>query len=209
MLLLWLALATASVGAATAEAGVDGAVSPTRAGGGEKTEACVTGEFGSRTLRLGDCGRDVKVLHWILRAIDFDVSLDERFAGRTEDAVRSFERQKSLGVDGVVEDETRHGLVTSLRRDQASWYGPGFWGNKTACGQTFKRDTLGVAHRRLPCGTKVVIGRKGKWVRTKVIDRGPFAKRGYTRDWDLSQRTARRIGLDEVGVGRVRVGVVG
>src|SRR3954467_707033 len=37
----------------------------------------------------------------------------------------------------------------------ASWYGPGLWGRKTACGATLQRNTLGVAHKTLPCGTAV------------------------------------------------------
>ena len=93
-----------------------------------------------------------------------------------------------------------------MPKDRASWYGPGFFGNKTACGQTLKTDTIGVAHRSLPCGTKVVLGYKGKWVRARVIDRGPFVKRGYTRDWDLTARTARKLRFE--GVDRLRAGVI-
>ena len=35
----------------------------------------------------------------------------------------------------------------------ASYYGPGFYGNRTACGQTMSTTLQGVAHRTLPCGT--------------------------------------------------------
>ena len=37
----------------------------------------------------------------------------------------------------------------------ASWYGPGLYGRQTACGQTLRATTIGVAHRSLPCGTPV------------------------------------------------------
>ncbi|MGH2950388.1 MAG: septal ring lytic transglycosylase RlpA family protein, partial [Solirubrobacteraceae bacterium] len=37
----------------------------------------------------------------------------------------------------------------------ASWYGPGFYGNRTACGQLYTPEIVGVAHRTLPCGTLI------------------------------------------------------
>ena len=76
----------------------------------------------------------------------------------------------------------------------ATWYGPGLWGNQTACGQTLKRKTVGVAHRKLPCGTEVTIVYKGASLTTEVIDRGPFAN---DADWDLTQAAARRLDFTE------------
>src|SRR6266511_113528 len=37
----------------------------------------------------------------------------------------------------------------------ASYFGPGLFGNRTACGQTLTTALQGVAHRTLPCGTPV------------------------------------------------------
>jgi rare lipoprotein A len=86
---------------------------------------------------------------------------------------------------------------------KASWYGPGFFGNQTACGQTLRRKTVGVAHRTLPCGTKLVMAYRGRFVRTRVIDRGPFVKqRRYERDWDLTQALAQKLRFE--GVDRVK-----
>ena len=82
----------------------------------------------------------------------------------------------------------------------ATWYGPGFWGKQTACGTTLTPTTLGVAHRRLPCGTQVTFSNAGRSVTATVIDRGPFAK-GFT--WDLTKKTAKRIGFLEVGSGPI------
>ena len=42
-----------------------------------------------------------------------------------------------------------------------SWYGPGLYGNGTACGQKLTKDLVGVAHRTLPCGTLVTFRYKG------------------------------------------------
>ena len=64
-----------------------------------------------------------------------------------------------------------------------SWYGPGFYGNGTACGQTLTRTLVGVAHRTLPCGTLVTFRYKGVTLTVPVIDRGPYVS---GRTWDLS-----------------------
>lgn len=83
----------------------------------------------------------------------------------------------------------------------ATWYGPGFYGNRTACGQTLTTETLGVAHRWLPCGTKVSVLFEGRTIAVPVIDRGPYSH----ADWDLTQETAERLGFsgtDTIGVVR-------
>jgi hypothetical protein len=82
--------------------------------------------------------------------------------------------------------------VTVYRRVTATWYGPGFYGNRTACGQRLTTRTQGVAHRTLPCGTRVAIRVKGRSAVVPVIDRGPYAH-GVT--YDLTGATARRLGV--------------
>jgi rare lipoprotein A (peptidoglycan hydrolase) len=74
----------------------------------------------------------------------------------------------------------------------ATWYGPGFFGRRTACGQVLRRSTQGVAHRRLPCGTQVTIYYRGHLKTVPVIDRGPYA---HGAAWDLTQATARELGV--------------
>ena len=83
---------------------------------------------------------------------------------------------------------------------KATWYGPGFWGKSTACGATLTPTTLGVAHRKLPCGTQVTFSYGDRSVTATVIDRGPFRK-GYA--WDLTKKTAKRVGFLAVGSGRI------
>jgi hypothetical protein len=83
--------------------------------------------------------------------------------------------------------------VIVYRMAVATIYGPGFWGSRTACGQILHRNTLGVAHRTLPCGTKVSIYYAGRTIEVPVIDRGPYANGA---DWDLTQATARALGMD-------------
>ena len=70
-------------------------------------------------------------------------------------------------------------VVEMWKRDpNISWYGPGFYGNAGACGMLgsagLTPDTIGVAHRTLPCGTKVTFKWNGKIVVARVIDRGPY-----------------------------------
>lgn len=81
--------------------------------------------------------------------------------------------------------------ITVYEPDLATWYGPGLYGNRTACGQRLGYDTLGVAHRSLPCGTKVNILYEGRTITVPVIDRGPYS----SADWDLTEETANRLGF--------------
>jgi hypothetical protein len=67
-----------------------------------------------------------------------------------------------------------------------SWYGPGFYGHNGACGMMpggMTADTVGVAHRTLPCGTRVTFRYNGRTVTTMVIDRGPYVS---GRIWDMT-----------------------
>lgn len=83
-------------------------------------------------------------------------------------------------------------VVRVYKRAKASWYGPGFYGKRTACGQRLNRATTGVANRRLACGTQIAISYGGKSAVVSVIDRGPFA-RGI--QWDLTSATAKKLGI--------------
>ena len=209
-LALWavvLALVAMVAAAASAEAGSSGGVGGS--GGGTTTApagtpGCPVHQFGRRTLRIGDCGGDVQTLNWILKSADYRAApLADRFESPTERAVRSFQSDAGLGVSGIVNAGTSSALVQGMRSQRATWYGPGFFGNRTACGQRLTRRTFGVAHRKLPCGSKVVLRYRGAYVRTTVIDRGPFANRAK---WDLTQPTARALGFaysDEVRVAAI------
>ena len=78
----------------------------------------------------------------------------------------------------------------------ASWYGPGFFGGRTACGQTFSEDVVGVAHRTLPCGTFVQItSPAGITITAPVIDRGPFVA---GRSLDLSSALKRALSCSDL-----------
>lgn len=78
----------------------------------------------------------------------------------------------------------------------APWYGYGFYGNRTACGQRLTRTLVGVAHRTLPCGTRVQMVWKGRSIITKVVDRGPWPKKSLYDDmpFDLTAGAAKALG---------------
>jgi rare lipoprotein A (peptidoglycan hydrolase) len=96
------------------------------------------------------------------------------------------------------------GVVFSspMRTAGATWYGPGLYGNGTACGETLRPNTVGVAHRTLPCGTTIKFTYHGHTLVTKVIDRGPYTK---GNDFDLTNGARKALGFE--GVGRVHYAV--
>lgn len=85
------------------------------------------------------------------------------------------------------------------RTAYVSWYGPGLYGNPQACGGRLYTWTVGVAHKSLPCGSRVTICYRRCGTFT-VIDRGPFVA---GREFDLTAPARDRIGMPG-GVVRVR-----
>ena len=85
----------------------------------------------------------------------------------------------------------------------ASWYGPGFYGNKTACGQTYTPELLGVAHLTLPCGTRLVLTYGSRSITVTVIDRGPYVG---GRAIDLSNATRLALGCADLCTLRMQIG---
>jgi rare lipoprotein A len=90
------------------------------------------------------------------------------------------------GPDGT----RRIGRLNVYRNALASWYGPGLYGGHLSCGGTLDAGDLGVAHKSLPCGTKVTLRHHGRVVRVPVIDRGPYVA---GREYDLTEATANRL----------------
>jgi rare lipoprotein A len=83
--------------------------------------------------------------------------------------------------------------VISYRPSIATLFGPGLYGNHTACGALLRKPTLGVANRKLPCGTQVAVYYRGRTVVVPVIDRGPYANNA---NWDLTMATGRALGMN-------------
>ncbi len=95
-----------------------------------------------------------------------------------------------------------------VERGIASWYGPGFHGNRTANGESYDMHKLTAAHRTLPLGSIAVVRSltSGRQVTVRINDRGPFSK---GRVLDLSLAGARVLGMTENGTDQVELRVVG
>jgi rare lipoprotein A len=100
------------------------------------------------------------------------------------------------------------GSVRSVLRGWASWYGPGFQGQRTASGEPFNPRALTAAHRTLPFGTRVRVTnlRNGQTVVVRINDRGPHVP---GREIDLSAGAAQALGLLPMGAAPVRLEVLG
>ncbi|MBD1866681.1 septal ring lytic transglycosylase RlpA family protein [Cyanobacteria bacterium FACHB-471] len=104
--------------------------------------------------------------------------------------------------------EVSVGPIQFSMRGMASWYGPGFHGNRSASGEVFNQNALTAAHRNLPFGTQVRVTNlnNGQSVVVRINDRGPYSG---GRVIDLSAAAARAVGLIQAGVAPVSVDVLG
>jgi rare lipoprotein A len=98
--------------------------------------------------------------------------------------------------------------VGFVERGMASWYGPGFHGNKTANGEQYDMYKLTAAHRTLPLGSVAVVHSftSGRQVTVRINDRGPFAK---GRILDLSLAGAEALEMVGNGTDQIELRVIG
>jgi peptidoglycan lytic transglycosylase len=87
---------------------------------------------------------------------------------------------------------------------KTSWYGAHFQGRVTASGESFDMYSPTAAHVSLPMGSviRVVNLQNGKSRVVRINDRGPYIA---GRELDLSYEAARYLGLEERGVGKVKI----
>ncbi|MGH2878884.1 MAG: septal ring lytic transglycosylase RlpA family protein [Solirubrobacteraceae bacterium] len=115
----------------------------------------------------------------------------------------------TTALAGTATGGTSPGQATQSKKSSkpqiATWFGPGFYGQKTACGQTMTPVVVGVASRTLPCGTLVLVNYKGHKLTVPVIDRGPYAKNGAV--WDLTTGAATALTISETV--RIKTKIVG
>jgi rare lipoprotein A (peptidoglycan hydrolase) len=149
--------------------------------------------LGERTLEKGDRGGDVVTLQRVLAMKGYPVgSADGIFGRMTKVAVKRFQKRKGLAADGAVGPLTTHALAYSWDIRTATLYGPGLYGNRTACGYSLGHRTRGIAHRTLPCGTPVPVYYGGRLAIFPVIDRGPYTD-GVSLD--LTAAAASKLGM--------------
>jgi len=89
----------------------------------------------------------------------------------------------------------------------ASWYGPGFYGGRTASGEVLRPGAMTAAHRSLPFGTLVRVTNlnNGRTAMVRINDRGPFHG---GRIIDLAQGAAFQLGVTSSGTAQVKLEVV-
>jgi rare lipoprotein A len=117
------------------------------------------------------------------------------------------------GLDGCAGRRAERGAyptgypVGHVERGVASWYGPGFHGNKTANGERYDMHQLTAAHRTLPLGSMAEVRSlsNGRKVTVRINDRGPFAK---GRIIDLSLAAAQALAMTGNGTDQVELRVV-
>lgn len=103
--------------------------------------------------------------------------------------------------DPVVKPPLR---LASIGQGEASWYGPGLYGNRTANGEVLRPGTLTAAHRTLPFGTllRVTNLANGRSTVVRINDRGPFHG---SRVIDLAHGAASELGVVASGTAPVRL----
>jgi rare lipoprotein A (peptidoglycan hydrolase) len=97
--------------------------------------------------------------------------------------------------------------VANVYTGTASWYGPGFYGNRTANGEVYRPGTYTIAHRYLRFGTRVRVTNlnNGRSAIARVNDRGPYVG---GRIVDLGHGIARDLGVISSGLAHVRLEVL-
>ena len=119
-------------------------------------------------------------------------------------------REVSFPVPAAILPPPKLKTVPSVVRvltGEASWYGPGFYGNRTASGEIYRPGTMTAAHRTLPFGTKVRVTNlwNGRTAVIRINDRGPFVDH---RVIDLGHGAASHLGLTASGIAQVKLEVL-
>jgi rare lipoprotein A len=123
---------------------------------------------------------------------------------RKVEATEKSEGRQDLVKDKVTVREGNDGKPIVEQVGEASFYGPGFHGKKTATGERFDQNEKTAAHPTLPLGTEATVTNleTGDSVDVRINDRGPYVK---GRDIDLSKGAAKEVGMTKEGVAPVKI----
>lgn len=135
--------------------------------------------LGDRLLQAGMTGEDVRNVQTQLKRLGYTPGPEDGLYGKaTQDAVMAFQKEKKLGVDGIVGDNTlgalREKKAMQTSRGQApiryekvhnivaTAYAPGpadngRWGNLTHIGTNVRPGIIAVDPQVIPLGKRVYI----------------------------------------------------
>lgn len=132
---------------------------------------------------------------------------DDGFSAPSASSPRPASAEGGRAVD-LPEVPRRKPAAAASFTGLASWYGRDFHGRTTASGEPYDMAALTAAHQTLPFGSRVRVTNlaNGRWVVVVINDRGPYAA---DRLIDLSHAAARRLGILEDGLAKVRLDVLG
>jgi rare lipoprotein A (peptidoglycan hydrolase) len=110
---------------------------------------------------------------------------------------------KPAGISGGVSQSSK-GASGAWRVAQCSTFGigDGLIGSGLAGGGTLHSDSMIVAHKSLPFGTRIQFSYNGRTCVAVVGDRGPYVG---GREFDLGPGTAKALGFDGVDYLRYRI----
>ncbi|MBU2598067.1 MAG: septal ring lytic transglycosylase RlpA family protein [Actinobacteria bacterium] len=110
-----------------------------------------------------------------------------------KEALAYKEKSNSINKGRIADNGVENS--SNLRTARASWYGPRFYGKRTANGELFTKSIVSFAHKTLPFETEVKFYYNGKTVIAHCNDRGPYKNRA---EFDLSYKTAKILGFSGV-----------
>lgn len=151
---------------------------------------------------LADSGRAASLNAEQASSVSSELAIRE--AGNSSTLEQPSQLEPSLPVAPQPPAQPR---VLAVKTGQASWYGPGFFGGRTANGERFRPGTLTAAHPYLPFGTKVRVTNlwNGRSAVVRINDRGPFHG---GRLIDLAHGAADVLGLISSGTAKVKLEVL-
>ena len=159
----------------------------------------------------------IRILIILLISLVFTGTVSSEDKGSTQEAKKIAEKvkrkaersEKAEGRQDLVKDKVTvqqddKGKPIVEQIGEASFYGSGFHGKKTATGEKFNQNDKTAAHPTLPLGTKATVTNldNGNSVDVKINDRGPYVK---GRDIDLSKGAAKELGMTKDGIAPVKI----
>jgi rare lipoprotein A len=141
-----------------------------------------------------------------IRQADLSPTWEQNFLKQIPPAPLAQNQLASAAIPGLMATAPTL-AVSRVINGQASWYGPGFYGNRTANGEVLRPGTLTAAHRSLPFGTLVRVTNvwNGRSAVVRINDRGPFHG---GRIIDLAHGAAQELGVTASGVAEVKLEVL-